>query len=238
MLLLVPSLQANTAGGRVLLRDSFAASHRLELRDKLRAITGWTDLDFDQQGVLRTGARSAPGGSKGARTLLANAISGRNVIVVEDASRRTDVVFCKVVAASWTQNALSKPPAFVVMIDFEDFQQLLGDRAARDAFDVAWGFLHELQHVNANSADSKLLGEVGECENHINAMRRELNLPERAEYYFTYLPANQDQVFISRFVRLAFDRRADGRQGKKRYWVIWDASVVGGLSGSRQIASR
>jgi hypothetical protein len=39
-------------------------------------------------------------------------------------------------------------------------------------------------------------------------------------------------------VRLAFDRVEAGANKKKRYWVIWDAALVGGLDEQRQVAAR
>jgi hypothetical protein len=115
-----------------------------------------------------------------------------------------------------------------VLIDFADFRHLVGDEPARNAFDVGWAILHELDHIVNDSRDASGLGASGECENHINAMRRELHLPERSAYFFTFFPPGRDSSFATRLVRLAFDRH-DVSHGKRRYWLIWDATVVGGL---------
>jgi hypothetical protein len=58
-------------------------------------------------------------------------------------------------------------------------------------------------------------------------MRRECGLAERAEYFCTPLPGTWHGEFKTRFVRLAFEWRAE--VSIKRYWLVWDASLVGGL---------
>ncbi|MCA1615561.1 MAG: hypothetical protein LC800_15965 [Acidobacteria bacterium] len=104
----------------------------------------------------------------------------------------------------------------------------MGDKAARAAFDVGWGVLHEIDHVVNNTADSTGVGAVGECEDSINRMRRERGLAERAEYLFTYLPGSEDSDFKTRYVRLAFERRGE-KDKRKRHWLYWEAALVGGL---------
>jgi len=60
-------------------------------------------------------------------------------------------------------------------------------------------------------------------------MRLEVGLPVRVDYFFsrTYLKA--DSNFNARYVRLSFEREA------KRYWLVWDATTVGGLMGDSLI---
>jgi hypothetical protein len=198
------------------------------LAAELRNITGLPDLKFDDKGILRlVGSRTPLAGSEGARALLANAINGRNVVVVEDASNSSEVAFCRVIPGRWKQRATTMPPVFVIQIDFADFDQLIGDERALAAFNVGWGFLHELDHVANESADATSLGESGECEAHINQMRRECNLPERADYFSTLLPIDKG-VFRTRLVRIAFEQTLTAANKKKRYWLVWDANVVGG----------
>ena len=77
---------------------------------------------------------------------------------------------------------------------------------------------------------------TGGCEDHINAMRRELKLPERTEYFYTLFPVSGDgNLFPTRLVRLAFEAREQSRK-KKRYWLMWDAAVVGGAVESKELA--
>jgi hypothetical protein len=108
---------------------------------------------------------------------------------------------------------------------------------ALDAFNVGWGLLHEFDHIVNDSPDAISLGETGECEAHINQMRRECGLPERVDYFYTLLALSGDTAFATRLVRLAFDQELPSGNKRKRYWVLWDANVVGGLDVQKQIAS-
>ena len=229
--------RAESSASNVLLRQDTAAARRDDLTNKLRTITGWHSLDFDESGALRLGQDAHSGGSESARQLLKDAASGGKVMVLEDASDRADVVFCRVVEGRWTKGADDKPPVFVILIDFTDFSRLTGDRDALAAFNVGWGVLHEVDHVVRDSVDPDEVGVAGDCEDAINRMRRECGLAERAEYFFTYLPGAAAGDFVTRYVRLAFDRRETGTNKKKRYWVVWDAALVGGLDEQRQVAA-
>ena len=150
---------------------------------------------------------------------------------------RADVVFSRVLEGRWARDATGKPPVYVVQIDFEDFRHVMGDRAALAAFNVGWGVLHEIAHMVHDSVDSTCLGEVGDYEALINLMRRECGLAERAQYFFTYLPGATSGDFKTRFVRLAFERNDPQAKGKKRYWLMWDAALTGGLDASLQSAA-
>jgi len=233
------SSSAKAAGSQshILARDNISSARRKELAAKLRKITGWSDLEFDRNGGLHGGLRAAVGGSRTAREFLASVMRGPAVVVLEDASRSSEVAFCRVNPGRWTNDSATKPAAYVVKIDFSDFEYVTGDQRARDAFDVGWGLLHELDHIANDSKDATSLAESGECETHINRMRRELNLPERASYYYTALSLTSDPVFITRLVRLEFEQEQAPSNKKKRYWLVWDANAVGGLDAQKQIAS-
>jgi len=220
---------------RVVLREQFSQRHREELVNRLRLISGWRDLKFDERGALLLGS-VVIGGSPSARALLTRAVHGNSVIVLEDASKRPDVVFCSVSPGSWPRPSPSQPLVYIVFIDFDDFLQVTGDKPARESFDVGWGVLHEFDHVVNDSIDPDLPGHPGECENHINAMRREVRLPERTDYFFASAPFNSDANFTTRFVRLAFDGQDESGNKKKRYWLVWDASIVGTLDNQARIA--
>jgi len=238
LLLLSPvELFARQSRNNVVCREELSPERREQLATKLRKITGLPDLKFDENGILRfEGSGTAPG-SESARNLLADAISGNNVVVIEDASNHADVAFCRVIPGKWKENAAGRPPAFVVQIDFADFDQLVGDERALEAFNVGWGLLHELDHIVKDSPDATSLGDVGECEAHINQMRRECNLPERVDYFFTLSPLASNTTFTTRLVRLAFEEQTTAAK-KKHYWLIWDASLVGGLQEDQIAALR
>ena len=213
---------------KVVVRQNVSKANREELARRLQVITGWAELDFNSDGALTIGDANARDGSKSARDLLNRSISGNRVIVFEDASSRKDVVFCRVVLGKLDQAPNTE--VHIVLIDFADFRQVSGDKKARAAFDVGWAVLHEMDHVVENSEDPAD-DVAGDCEGHINRMRRELGLPVRNSYFYSYLPIRNDGNLISRFVRLRFEH-ANG----KRYWLIWDAAVVGGLPSDAESA--
>ena len=217
-------------------RGDLSQANRDDLINQLRKITGWADLDFEN-GRLRPGIAKTSGGSHTARELLKTATFGTTFVALEDASRRSDVAFSRVVPGKWLKESTDNPIAFVVQIDFADFEYVFGDAQALEAFNAAWVLLHELDHIVNDSVDATLNDELGECESNINRMRQECNLPVRSEYFFTFLPATKDSLFNNRLVRLAFDHQLDERGKKKRYWLMWDASRVGGLPEQNQIAS-
>jgi hypothetical protein len=221
----------------VLLRESVSQSNRRELTEKLRRITGWSNLTFDANGALQTGIEQTEGGSQTARALLLKAISGTRLIVVDDVSNSEGVAFGSVTPGRWDQSAAHKPEAYVVMIDFADFQQVIGDKRARESFDAGWAMLHEIDHAINDSQDPSVPGEVGDCEEHINVMRRELMVPERREYFHALVPASNASLnFPTTFVRLAFEAR-DNANKKKRYWLMWNTAAVGGPKDSRVLAA-
>lgn len=228
------SALAAYAASHVLLKPDINRAHRDELVARLRVITGMGNLNFESDGGLSFDVNLMNGGSAGARELLSQAVQGTSVIVLEDASSRSDVAFCRVVRGRWKRDDSTRPPAYVVLIDFTDFQQLSGDAEARAAFDVGWGLLHEIDHVVSGSEDAKDEKGIGECEDHINQMRLEVGLPVRAEYFFSRAYLKADANFNARYVRLSFERRDDSQT--KRYWLVWDAVSVGGLIGDGQRA--
>lgn len=231
-LLSTAALIAEPTRTNILCRDNLDQVQREDLADKLKKISGWSDLRFDRGGMLRLGSKDPVGGSATARALLQHATFGSNFIVLEGASGSSEVAFSRVMAGQWKHDDYDTSAAFIVQIDFADFQHVIGDRRALQAFDAGWALLHELNHVVNDSVDANHPGETGECEDHINQMRRESNLPERADYFFTYLP-RADLAFMTRFVRLAFKQEQTAGK-KKRYWLVWDAKQVGGLNEERQ----
>lgn len=220
----------------IVARENLSTAHRDELIRSLRNITGWTNLQFNNDGFLEvTGSQSNPG-STSARSLLELGMKGRNIIVVEDASSRGDVAFCRVVPGRWKSGERLES-VFVVLIDFNDFSKIVGDNEARPSFNVGWGFLHEVDHVVNGSEDPQNTSRTaGDCEAHINQMRSEIGLPIRADYFFSPIPAGADPNFLTRLVRLSFLQSGAPKSKAKRYWLVWDATVVGGTSQERQTA--
>lgn len=233
--LLVFSSATAKSVGQVVVRDNVPHDRRDQVINKLRKITGWTRLRFTFDGALSVDGSETVGGSASARDLISKAIFGRDAIVLEDASSRADVAFCRVVPGRWLNGNSAKSAAYVVLIDFTDFEQIVGDEEARAAFDVGWAVLHEIDHVVTNSEDNDAEDNgdrLGDCEDHINRMRQEMGLPQRASYFFTASTLKPDPNFNTRFVRLPFEQKDPASRRVKRYWLTWDFAAVGGFSAS------
>lgn len=233
------SLEASVnSSNRIICREELSLTRREELADKLRAITGWARVWFTSGGALQVDPVVRSNGSQTARDLLGKALGGGNVIILEDAGNRHEVVFGHVARARLNNHGSEIPATFVIQIDFADFDHLMGDRPALKAFDVGWAFLHEIGHVVNDFEDATAAGDAGECEDHINLMRSECNLPLRTDYFFTYFPFARESDFKTRFVRLAFDHKDPATTKRRRYWVMWDATLVGGLDKPQVMAKR
>jgi hypothetical protein len=94
--------------------------------------------------------------------------------------------------------------------------------------------LHEIDHAVNDSSDPSKVGSIGVFEDHLNQMRRELNLPERSDY--SSFRTQSLSGFSTKFVRLAYDQKDEPLHKHHRYWLMWDAAVVGGLVRPKQIA--
>jgi len=229
------SARANSLS-HVVCREDVSAEERAQLEGKLRQITGFRDLSFDSQGALHFSPNTVLGGSVTARALLERAIYGSRIIIIEDASRRADVVFARVTPGKWRHLSQSPSQVFVVLIDFADFDHLIGDEPALLSFDVGWALLHELDHAVTDSEDSTSPGQPGECEAHLNQMRQECGLPLRVEYFHTLFPIAANSDFRTQFVRLSFVQKSGPATPKKHYWLVWDARLVGDLD-ERRVAT-
>jgi hypothetical protein len=71
---------------------------------------------------------------------------------------------------------------FNIKIDFEDFNELRGDKDVLEATSIGLVVMHEIEHnLHGHITDSKPV--PGEVERrYINPIRRELELPERQFY--------------------------------------------------------
>jgi hypothetical protein len=219
--------------GAVICRTELDRHRREELAARLRKISGWPDLAFDATGILRQGSRNFVGGSKSARELLTKVMLGTNAVVLEDSSRNSEVVFMRVVPGRW--KTTDGPPAYVVQIDFVDFDQVIGDEPALEAFDTGWALLHELDHIANGSLDAEAVGDTGECEQRINQMRVECKLPQRVDYFYSFSPLTRNSTFPIRLVRIAFEETRPAEK-KRRYWIVWNADLVGGMDRGKEVA--
>lgn len=167
-------------------RHQLNAKQLAAVLESLRAKTGFLDMHFDEQGFLSLGDRSrVAGGSVSARALLVAAVEGHKAIALENHSHSTSVAFARTGSTIIYESRATGARIEVqsVDIDFSDFLQLQGQKEARAAFDLGFVLLHELGHCALDLHDAENSpDEIGECENYINRIRRELGIPEREHY--------------------------------------------------------
>ncbi len=216
-----------------------SGSHRLNAK-QLQAVgeslchkTGFLEMRFDESGFLSLGDRTRiAGGSPTARELLIAAVDGHKVFELEAHDYSPDVAFAKL---GWktiyrdflTQARIEAQP---LQLDFTDFAQLSGSRDALAAFDLGLVVLHELGHGALYLRDPIDPTQLGECEQYINRIRRELGLPERRSYF-----ARNRIITVSSAGRtitqaeLVFARVVEkqGRIKTKETYLRWDIQNVG-----------
>jgi hypothetical protein len=227
--------------------------------ESLRHKTGFLEMRFDENGFLTLGDRTrVAGGSAVARELLIAAVDGGRILELENHTNSLSVSFAQIRVGD-DRVDLSREPrieagrehvhfkpkarttALRILIDFADFSQLCGEREVLAAFDLGFAVLHELGHGALQLRDSTDLTRLGECEEYINRIRRDLGLPERLRYFTqdqravrplaqTFLQA--EQVFV----------RAVEKQGRIKtewFYLRWDIEKVGqGAVALRPGASR
>jgi hypothetical protein len=200
----------------------------------LREKTGLVELDFDEDGFLRAGDPTRlSGGSATARALLLAALDSEQAFDLESHDRSSIVAFARIGAPISYQSRLTGASIDVIPVefDFADFDRLRGDRQAIAAFDLGIVMLHELAHGVLRLHDAQTETDVlGECEAHINQIRRELGLPERQHYFarLTDRPGATGGASIKQaelqFTRLVSEQ---GRVRRAGFILTWEAAQVG-----------
>jgi hypothetical protein len=203
----------------------------------LKAKSGFEELHFDSDGFLRIGdPQRFSGGSASARALLLAAVSSSQLVELENLSRSPEVAFARLAAVSIYESRSTGKRIVVqpLQIDFSDFDYLRGTSEVVASFDLGFAILHELVHAVLDLHDTGLGGDgLGDCEQYINIIRRELGLPERQAYLATVRDSVQSSTGVStKLAELQFARALD-RDGKTRiehYYLNWEAQRVGRLS--------
>lgn len=205
-----------------------------QLLASLRAKTGFLELGFDQDGFLALGdATNFVGGSATARALIAAAVKIGHAVELECHNRSALVAFARlgqpvVYISMATKRQIDAHP---VEIDFTDFGHLRGDRRVLAAFDLGFVVLHELAHAVLGLHDTlEEADSPGECEEHINHIRRELNLPERQHYVArTFSMAASTSYKTTRHAELSFAQTVEqqGRVKIEKLNLNWEADRVG-----------
>jgi hypothetical protein len=198
--------------------------------NSLRHKSGFAELRFDQQGALALGKRqNIVGGSVTARELLAAAVDSANLYELESHERSPEIAFARLRDMEYRISETGKRVnIFQAQIDFADFDCLHGPREAKASLDVGIALLHELAHGVLKLQDTQVdTDEIGECDAHINIMRRELQLPERLYYYPGVTVAQLSNGRRIVFVRLVFVKRAaSNAQPSAEYSLTWLPSQV------------
>ena len=199
----------------------------------LREKTGFAELDFAESGYLKIGNQNNfAGGSSAARKLLVAATASPILFNLENHNHSSEVSFARLAKSIIYRNLLTKAEIEVrpLIIDFSDYSQLLGDKDVMRSFDVAITVLHELVHGVYRLQDAvDDSNEIGECENLVNTIRRDLGLPERQSYLARLSGSNPRPGFLTRRAELQFLRtkEKDGRLKTEREILSWDAVKVG-----------
>jgi hypothetical protein len=203
----------------------------------LKGKSGFEELHFDADGFLRTGDPTKfSGGSASARALLLAGVSSSQLVELESLNRSPEVAFARLSSVSIYESRATGKRIVVqpLQIDFSDFDYLRGSSEVVASFDLGFAVLHELVHAVLNLHDVILEGDgLGDCEQYINTVRREMGLPERQAYLATVRDALQSPTGMStKMAELQFTRTLD-RDGKtkiERYYLNWEAHKVGRLS--------
>lgn len=168
-----------------------SGSHRLsdkqlqQVRENLIRKSGFVEMSFDEQGKLKLGNRQhIVGGSATARLLLIAAVDNANSYELESHDHSNDVAFARIYEYQDRvfDNTGKLTTAYKVQVDFADFDQLSGANEAKATFDLGIALLHELTHGVLKLQDTLDASQIGECDAHVNQIRRELRLPERLYY--------------------------------------------------------
>lgn len=194
MALLVSCLalvSANAAEHPTGVRNS-AGPHRFnegqlrQVQESLRHKSGLMDLGFDREGGLTLGdRRHVQGGSATARRLLIAAVDSGNLYQLESHPRSPEIAFAQLHESGIREIGETGKRINIsqVQVDFADFDRLEGAREAKASLDIGLVLLHELVHGVLKLQDPKgEIDQIGECDAHVNQMRRELQLPERLYY--------------------------------------------------------
>jgi hypothetical protein len=219
-------------------RYKLSAKQLNAVLESLRDKTGFLGMRFDEAGFLTLGDRTRmAGGSAAARALLVAAVDGTKSFDLENHDRSRNVAFARLAPAIIYESRVTgaRIEALPLELDFFDFAQLRGEKEVIAAFDLGLAVLHELAHGVLHLRDTEAeTGGLGECEDYINRIRRELGLPERQHYIAraqrVSLRPNGPTVDL---VELTFARSVNkqGRAKTEQSYLSWELERVGTSTG-------
>ncbi len=204
------------------------------LLKSLRHKTGFLEMRFNEHGFLTIdNPFNVSGGSATARALLRAAIEMKDSIELQCRNRSSEVAFARLAkpVIFLSQATKKQIDVYPIEIDFSDFEHLRGDKRVLAAFDLGFVVLHELAHAALGLRDAAVESDSpGECEEHINRIRRELQLPERQNYFARVYGSPQPTApRSSRQAELVFAQPVE-QKGKVKLATMslnWEAERVG-----------
>ena len=105
------------------------------------------------------------------------------IFIIEDYSGSASVNFGQAAQAEVYVNQVGDvAPVWRLRLDFDDFQRMQASAKVRATFDEGFTLLHELLH-GFGCKDGVRARELGECEEIVNRIRSELDLPLRDQYF-------------------------------------------------------
>ena len=194
--------------------------------ESLRHKTGFLEMRFDDAGFLTVGdRRRLAGGSAIARELLISAVDGGRGFDLEAHDGSPTIAFARIglatIYAKFETGAQIE--TLPIQLDFSDFAQLRGEREVLAAFDIGFAILHELAHGALRLKDSVARRRLGDCDEHINLIRRELGLPERL-HFFPSIHSTRTTSATIQYAELGFVRVNGDKT--TRFYLRWDAKKV------------
>ena len=200
----------------------------------LREKTGFLEINFDENGFLNLGDRTKfDGGSATARSLISAATESGRAIDLEAHNSSANVAFARLARPVIFQNRSSGAmiDVYPMELDFNDFKKLRGDGKVLAAFDIGFVIMHELGHAVLKLSDSvESVNDVGECEEFINRIRRELNLPRRLNYIAKTIKSPMTMTRASgEMAELIFSYSDEFQENAKtqKSYLRWEAYAVG-----------
>lgn len=205
-------------------------AQRKQLVDDWKKKTGYKNVYFDKK-TNKLVVDTASGFKKGSATarteLLAAATSTSKIFNLKATNDSASVAFAQNVGTGVTKDGSGAiiQETYDVNIDFNDFKQLKGDKAAKQAFSIGIALIHEFEHglheretTGSDSPNSPT--DPGPLERtYINPIRSELGLAQRS----TYSGVLQSTGKNTGLVELKFK----DTNGKSKI-LRWQDSVIGG----------
>jgi hypothetical protein len=198
----------------------------------LREKTGLTEMSFDTDGFLNLGDRTKfSGGSATARALLAATVEASVALDLECHNYSSMTAFARLAKSVIYQSRATGASidVYPMELDFSDFNKLRGDKRVLAAFDIGFVILHELGHAVQGLRDTSGSDDhPGECEEYINRIRRELNLPERQNYIArTFKTPFSVTIVPVEMAELVFAMPGKDPSSTKTFRLNWEAHLVG-----------